>query len=154
MKSLFILPISFDLISCQGTITYYGQYGKLLKDLHSLRLYKTSNIDDNEASLNGRKDKNKDKNKDKVKDKDKTKVKDKDKNKVKNGDKNKDENAGSSKFNIYVKLEAVKRIYIDFDWGKEKAKNKDKDKNENAGSFKLNIDAKSERGKNFHITAD
>lgn len=50
--------MSSDTTNCQGVITHYGQYSKLLKSLYALKLSRKSNIDDNETSLGGGKDKN------------------------------------------------------------------------------------------------
>lgn len=111
---------------------HYGQYSGLLEDPRPLELCKKSNVNDDEASLDGHKNKNK--------------------NKVENKDK--DENIGPSKSIIDAKLKGDKGTYVNADWGKNKDKDKDKDKIENAGSSKSDIDAKSKQDKRTKVNTD
>lgn len=61
-------------------------------------------------------------------------------------------------FEIYAKLEGVKRSYINSEWGKskdkDKAKKKKKDKDKNAGLSKSDVYAKLERDKKSLVDAD
>lgn len=102
LEGFFTPSITSDATGRQGVITYYRQYGELLEGPHSLELYKKSNVDNNEASLGGEKDKDKDE------------VENKDKDKVENKDENKDKNTSSFKFNVDIKLEGVKGIHVNF----------------------------------------
>lgn len=107
LEGPFIILTSSNTTNCQSIIIHYGQNSELLKGSHPLESYRKYNINDDEVSLDGKKNKNKDK------------VKNKDDNKI----------VGSSKSGIDTKSEKVKKTLVNSDWDKNKDKNKDKKKN-------------------------